>query len=437
MVTNNLYKLNIYINCQVSINALRSVETAGITINLSVMMAMLIIHSKDTMTGKYINNSTLFKIILIKIINNSCSWNWDGYAITSGCLVDAGYDCRYEDWFSRSACNEICGDGLNYGVQGQWNYNNNNECDDGNQRPGDGCDPTCRIERGWTCSGGNTGVEDVCTHECGDWRKFYHEHCDDGNDINGDGCTSGCIEEPGFRCTGGTHHWRDTCVELCGDGRNAGYFNCDDGNTVSGDGCSSTCTLEAGYQCIGGNATTADFCREVCGDGINLETVECDDGNLLNTDGCNDVCEVEEGYYCVHPTMGRDKCYEVCGDGIMLGSFSCDDGNLLDNDGCDKECKIEECWTCDGLSPTTCSIDPINTIGITNATMADDQSNVTIYFNNSVILQAGFDIHKAISVEVTGPLAPYNFSWYLKDADFIFNKVQTKEFTIMIDWLDT
>jgi len=92
------------------------VETAGITINLSVMMAMLIIHSKDTMTGKYINNSTLFKIILIKIINNSCSWNWDGYAITSGCLVDAGYDCRYEDWFSRSACNEICGDGLNYGV---------------------------------------------------------------------------------------------------------------------------------------------------------------------------------------------------------------------------------------------------------------------------------------------------------------------------------
>lgn len=114
------------------------------------------------------------------------------------------------------------------------------------------------------------------------------------------------------------------------------------------------------------------MCRELCGDGVNLGTVECDDGNLLNTDGCNDECEVEEGYYCVHATNGRDKCYEVCGDGIMLGAFSCDDGNYNDNDGCTSSCKIEECWDCDGLSPTTCSIDPINTIGIENATMATD-----------------------------------------------------------------
>eukprot|EP00347_Sterkiella_histriomuscorum_P005840 403355069 len=362
-------------------------------------------------------------------LNDGCSWNQ--------CTIDAGYDCRYSDWISRDACNEICGDGYNYGVQGQWNYLNNNECDDSNQRPGDGCGDQCRIERGWSCSGGNTGREDVCAPVCGDWKKIYHEHCDDGNSKNGDGCTSACIEEPGFRCTGGSHHWRDTCVELCGDGRNAGYFNCDDGNTVSGDGCSSTCKLEAGYQCIGGNNTYPDTCRELCGDGMNLGSVDCDDGNLLNTDGCNDVCEVETGYYCTHTTNGRDTCYEVCGDGIMLGSFSCDDGNFLDNDGCDKTCKIEQCWDCDGLSPTTCTIDPINTIGIQNATMVDDQSSVSIYFNNSVVLQSGFDIFKAIEVNVVGPLAPYNFTWYLKDADFIFNGVQTKEFKLMIDYLDT
>lgn len=110
----------------------------------------------------------------------------------------------------------------------------------------------------------------------------------------------------------------------------------------------------------------------MCGDGINLGTVECDDGNLLNTDGCDEECKVEEGYYCIHPPNGRDTCFEVCGDGIMLGFFSCDDGNNENNDGCNSECVIEECWECDGLSPTKCWIDPINTIGIKNATMADD-----------------------------------------------------------------
>jgi cysteine-rich repeat protein len=175
----------------------------------------------------------------------------------------------------------------------------------------------------------------------------------------------------------------------------------------------------------------------LCGDGINLETLECDDGNLLNTDGCSDECEIEEGYYCEHPVGGRDACYEICGDGIMLGFFSCDDGNSIDDDGCDSDCKIEECWECDGLSPTTCYIDPVNTIGIENATMADDQSSVTIYFNNSVILQSGFDIYKGITVKVDGPLAPYNFSWYLEDANFIFEGVKTNQFKLNIDYLDS
>lgn len=62
---------------------------------------------------------------------------------------------------------------------------------------------------------------------------------------------------------------------------------------------------------------------------------------------------------------------------------------------------------------------------------------MTIYFNNSVILQAGFDVFKAITVNVEGPLEPYNFTWYLEDADFIFQGSQTKEFKLNIDWLDT
>jgi cysteine-rich repeat protein len=54
----------------------------------------------------------------------------------------------------------------------------------------------------------------------------------------------------------------------------------------------------------------------------------------------------------------------------MKGYYQCDDGNNINGDGCDEHCNVEVCWDCDGLSPTTCGILPINTIGILNATMA-------------------------------------------------------------------
>jgi cysteine-rich repeat protein len=95
---------------------------------------------------------------------------------------------------------------------------------------------------------------------------------------------------------------------------------------------------------------------------------------------------VETGYTCTHPVNGRDTCSEICGDGLMLGYFECEDGNSNNDDGCDSSCKVEQCWECDGLSPTTCTIDPVNTIGIKNATLSINQTVVTINFNNSVIL---------------------------------------------------
>jgi cysteine-rich repeat protein len=37
----------------------------------------------------------------------------------------------------------LCGDGRTLGP--------NEECDDGNLENGDGCNSTCKIERGWKC----------------------------------------------------------------------------------------------------------------------------------------------------------------------------------------------------------------------------------------------------------------------------------------------
>jgi len=44
------------------------------------------------------------------------------------------------------------------------------------------------------------------------------EQCDDGNMINGDGCTSTCKLEKGFICTGGSTTNKDSCRDICGDG---------------------------------------------------------------------------------------------------------------------------------------------------------------------------------------------------------------------------
>ena len=90
---------------------------------------------------------------------------------------------------------------------------------------------------------------------CGDGIDFFHYGCDDGNLTPGDGCDQFCKVEIGYTCSGGGH-WPanpDTCTEICGDGKDFYNYACDDGNNVGGDGCSSTCTIETGWDCGYGN----------------------------------------------------------------------------------------------------------------------------------------------------------------------------------------
>lgn len=61
------------------------------------------------------------------------------------------------------------------------------ECDDGDRADGDGCDGTCAVEAGWTC----TGAPSACV-KCGNGDLETGEECDDGNSDEGDGCTSEC-----------------------------------------------------------------------------------------------------------------------------------------------------------------------------------------------------------------------------------------------------
>jgi len=218
----------------------------------------------------------------------------------------------------------------------------NEECDDGNSVPGDGCSGVCKVELYYTCP--EEGKPCISQIVCGDGMLGPGELCDDGNTTSGDGCSAKCnLVEPGYNCrTPGKPCQR---VYLCGDGITDPNEGCDDANKTDGDGCDTKCRLEIGFKCAGSPSKCSPT---MCGDG-KLEGAEsCDDGNKVPFDGCSPLCQAEPA--C---TTGQ-ACTSKCGDGIILGNEACDDGNLRDGDGCSKDCKVETDFgfTCKNNSAT-------------------------------------------------------------------------------------
>ncbi len=189
---------------------------------------------------------------------------------------------------------------------------------------------------------------------CGDGHVFNQETCDDGNTVSGDGCNSTCLVEAGYSCTGDVNT-PSTCSTVCGDGIISANEACDDGDTNSGDGCSATCQPEDGYVCTG--APSVCTSTATCGDGTKEAPEACDDGNTTAGDGCSATCAAEGGYDC-----SGASCITICGDGVKTGAEKCDDQNTTAGDGCDVDCaKVEDGYTCsetNGLSACTQSGTP-------------------------------------------------------------------------------
>ena len=229
-----------------------------------------------------------------------------------GCIFGVAFGisgCRIE------VVDPVCGDGF---------LDAGEECDDNNNRNGDGCSSTCRLEGG---------------PFCGDGILDPGEECDDGNNLNGDGCASDCF------------------FELCGDGVLDPGEGCDDGNNVSGDGCSAGCMIEGlcgdnvldpGEGCDDGNNTDGDGCsadcmvEAFCGDGFMDPGEECDDGNNADGDGCSAICTLESTGYLVCDApgdcSGRDMCFDVIipaegTDGSMCSHTCTDDGECMAANG--------------------------------------------------------------------------------------------------------
>ena len=123
-------------------------------------------------------------------------------------------------------------------------------CDDGLQSGNDGCDSNCMTMPGWKCSGGSLTQGDTCNEICGDGKNYGGNHCDDGNTNSNDGCSNTCQIEQLWQCSGGSPTSSDTCTDICGDDRvvfRNSVSYCDDGLHQGNDGCDSNCMTMPGW----------------------------------------------------------------------------------------------------------------------------------------------------------------------------------------------
>uniref|UniRef100_A0A7S0F111 LNR domain-containing protein n=1 Tax=Hanusia phi TaxID=3032 RepID=A0A7S0F111_9CRYP len=221
--------------------------------------------------------------------NNTIS----GDGCSDVCTVEVGWICIQADGGYKDECSPLCGDGVR--VLGY------EECDDGmwSDPVGDGCTSDCKLEPGFRCLCDDQDrlIGGRCEPVCGDGVRVQQEACDDGNTRDGDGCSSSCSVESGWVCSDNPQVAdisTSLCYGICADGKRVAAEQCDDGNTKSGDGCDQFCGLESGYVCADNG-----LCSTNCGDGIIAGKEACDDMNNVDGDGCSAFCLIEAGFQCI------------------------------------------------------------------------------------------------------------------------------------------
>ncbi len=143
------------------------------------------------------------------------------------------------------------------------------QCDDGNDNDDkDSCSNSCKSNLYQELCG-NGVLGKIKFGEEGKEPTILEEECDDGNNTNGDGCNAWCFiedydthgavapeDEFDFSNNPETRPFavsEETQEPSCGDG-NVDFElgeTCDDGNRESGDGCSNHCEREHRFEQVG------------------------------------------------------------------------------------------------------------------------------------------------------------------------------------------
>jgi len=171
------------------------------------------------------------------------------------------------------------------------------ECEDGDDDPGDGCTTSCTFP------------------VCGDGFVWLgHEDCDDGNPIETDDCTTACE------------------LAACGDGIVQAGEDCDDGNLVANDGCSAQCieqrVVQIGVGPISTCVRTAEGAIRCWGDGAhgklgyaNVNRIGDDEhpwtAGDVDIGGPALALSVGSGHSCVLLDQGKVRCWGENYDGQL------------------------------------------------------------------------------------------------------------------------
>ncbi|HEY6561789.1 MAG TPA: DUF4215 domain-containing protein [Polyangiaceae bacterium] len=213
--------------------------------------------------------------------------------------------------------------------------------------------------------------EQACVAGCGNGEVERMEECDDGNQEPGDGCSDQCEREGVVSIEGGTT--QNHCPHIAGyaaaplqtavgsyvtltavvlDREGDPWdlrWSAPQGNVVLTQDPSRAeyrCTVE-GRHTLTLTLSDGTDCAEtkqvdvtcvpripVCGDDYVDPREECEDGNRVDGDGCSSACQLEP----------------VCGDGVRHPPEACDDGNTIDGDGCASWCQADD----SGSAPNRC-----------------------------------------------------------------------------------
>jgi len=271
------------------------------------------------------------------------------------------------------------------------------DCDDGNNDPGDCCSPVCAFEAASSActDDGNVCTDNLCDGAGTCVTTANSAACDDGVFCNGtDGCAGGsCAVHAGDPCSGGAQ-----CSNVCDEGQQgcdvAAGTPCDDGAF-----CTATDQCDGNGSCVGagdpcsGGAQCDDVCDEAADDCHSPDGTGCDDGLFCTqTDTCDgagactgsgdpcpgadgdgdcaegcdeggDSCTApdlagtlcEDGLFCTatdlcdgaggclgngNPCTGGAECDDTCDElvttcAVALGTVCSDDGDAETSDQCD------------------------------------------------------------------------------------------------------
>ncbi|CAD8157783.1 unnamed protein product [Paramecium octaurelia] len=338
------------------------------------------------------NNNSLN--IQFQCDNNYIDSNQSFCAISNFFIVSLTCQSQFQlDFYkynsNENPCVSFCGDGQ---------IAPDEECDDGNLEPFDGCfnclfqcNEQCEICTKGDCLRCNVGyylnqIDKGCYTKCGDSIIQGNEQCDDGNLNNYDGCSecqlidyqkcdfeddiskhncSVCHFGTCLKCVDGFFLEDGNCISYCGDGLiNQKVEQCDNQDDL---GCIN-CKIQKGYVCTQISfsicKTCSDDCIQCqtigsydvvcksCQQGYypvdheckqcDLNCVTCQNQSFLCTSCFRPDCEFCETTPGLYKDQKLKQCVSKCGDGILIeNQEQCDDGNTENGDGCNEFCSIE------------------------------------------------------------------------------------------------